>query len=222
MKRRQWTPLLAGVLPIAVLGVRALQGCYSAVPNNGLVDAGPPPKSDVMVFEASAESGYIGAGDSACSSSPGDLPALDCYFGAGVSCAAASPACTVSKNAAGGSCGEPLCLPMANNSGPVKNFRMEAIYITQPSTLANTFLQNGVVTSAVTLNATASGGTTPTCGYGVTQGLSVAGNGLFNWLLSIDTTKKMLTTGGAPFSKDPYTDGYCFANGTVKPDGGFP
>jgi hypothetical protein len=40
------------------------------------------------------------------------------------------------------------------------------------------------------------------------------GTGTFNWLLSVNKTANTLTTGGAPLSADPFTNGYCFVNDT--------
>jgi hypothetical protein len=41
------------------------------------------------------------------------------------------------------------------------------------------------------------------------------GQGLFNWLISVDTVNKTVTTGGAPQSTDPFGVGYCFFNQTI-------
>lgn len=211
MKRRRWIPLAGGVIVLLPFGLSGLEACYSAVPNDGLVDAGPPPKSDASLDVA------IGPG-APCSSAAGVLPAPDCHVAWG---AADAMVCTPvgSKPCAIGNaatCGESLCLPMADNSkSTTKNFRMEALHIAAPPNLASPLLQNDVVTSAVTPNDATQ------CGYPVTLGLGAgAGNGLFSWLLQVDTKNNMLTTGGAPFTADPYKDGFCFADGTIKGDGG--
>jgi hypothetical protein len=204
------------VIVLLPFGLSGLQACYSAVPNDGLVDAGPPPKSDASLDVAIE--GFVGPG-APCSSAAGVLPSPDCHVpwaaGDAMACTAmGSKPCAIGSAA---TCGDSLCLPMADNSkSTTKNFRMEALHVAAPSVLAGPppILQNSVVTSAVTPNDATQ------CGYPATQGLVGPGNGLFNWLLSVDTKNSVLTTGGAPFTADPYKDGFCFADGTIKGDGG--
>jgi hypothetical protein len=219
MKRGQWTPLLAGVLPIAALGTHALQGCYSAVPNDGLIDAGPPkkieagPLADGSVGPGAACGTTVNDSTHVWTGAPGVVPPPTChlYTGASMSCTAATSACKV-----GTSCGTSSCLPTADNTAAgvsgkgVYNFRMESLYIVYPTVLQSTLIQTETITSSVTLNA-------PQCGYGAVL-TSVLG--AFNWIVSVDKSTGMVTTGGAPPVMDPYSDGYCFVDSTFTPDGG--
>jgi hypothetical protein len=223
MKRGRWTLLAgAGMLLLAPFGVRALEGCYSAVPNDGLVDAGPPP--DVGKLPPPGDGGFVGPGP-VCDAASGVVPDPACHFpfkgpDGGLECTPKVPAsvCAVGKTADGTSCGEPSCLPLTSNVAPNYNFRMSSLHIVGPSALAspiNQLLQNDIVTSAVTLNA-------PTCGYDPAGGsMSLAGS--FNWLISVtknDGGTGSLVTGGAPPTPDPYKTGYCFVHDS--PEGGIP
>ena len=108
----------------------------------------------------------------------------------------------------------PSCEPLANNTANPYDFRMRRIIIVAPPKLANATVQNAVVTGGVDMNE-------PQCGENQTGG--------FNWLLSFDTNKNTLTTGGAPPCDttdtvamngfpacNPFTTGYCFVNKTVN------
>ncbi len=100
-------------------------------------------------------------------------------------------------------CGDISCLPMANNTGSVLDFRMRRLNIISPPSLTyavNPTLQTAIIDSAVDLKA-------KQCGE--------VGKGTFSWLLRVDKAKKTLTTGGAPPSADPFGAGYCFYNHTV-------
>ena len=206
MKRGQWTALLAGVFPIAGFGVYALGGCYGVVPNDGLVDAGPPPKVDAPPpLEGGGESGYVVPG-APCDTAAGAVPPPNCHipFTTSLSCTPNSGAAC----ATGANCGESACLPTTTNKAPEYNFRMANLYIVSPAVLASVLVQGSVVTSALTLNA-------PSCGYAMT---TFAGS--FNWLLSFNTMTKTLTTGGGTPVTDPYKDPYCFVDTTFTPEGG--
>jgi hypothetical protein len=212
-------PLLAGAFSLVLVawGMRAVQGCYAQVSNDGLVDTGPAP--DVS-FDAGADSGFVGVGDSACSSEAGVLPDPNChvpFVGTALSCTSSGSVCAVTKNSDGTSCGEPLCLNMATNVAPVYNFRMEAIYVASPPILsAKSLVASAVVTPSVGLNQ-------GTCGYYVGKSsLGTVLAGAFNWIIQVNTETKMLTTGGAPPVTDPYGKGYCFVDETDTPDGGMP
>jgi hypothetical protein len=105
-------------------------------------------------------------------------------------------------------CGDTsTCEPFTNNPPPatgVDNFRMRAINITAPHALV--VLQGLVVTLAVNLPDSPDGGAN--CGEN--------GQGLFNWLISVDRKNKKVMTGGSPPSTDPFCVGYCYLNGTVS------
>ncbi len=215
MTRAGRPPRMAAGLVAGVVGLtcgaffaHALPGCYSAVPNDGLVDAGPPPKSDVHIPDGGGESGFVGPGP-LCSMSnmPGQVPPSTCTLGtSSVSCTAGSASCMVASSG----CGDSLCQPMANNTGTTLNFRMTALHIVQPPALSGGLIQNAVITPAVTPNAAqcgnpASTGCAPNCPVGA-----------FNWLLQIDKKTNKLTTGGAPPVADPYKDSYCFVNSNIS------
>jgi hypothetical protein len=215
MIRRKWAPLVAGVVFLLPFSFYGIQGCFwPQVANDGLVDAG---KAEVSFPGDGGDAYFVGPG-AACNTAAGSIPQPNCLVppSSGLSCTNMSKVCAVTKTADDASCGEPLCLPMADNSDAgVKNFRMSAIHIAAPSALTG-LVQNVVITGGVTPNV-------PTCGYGKSQGLSGgSGNGLFNWLLSVDLANKTLTTGGAPFVSDPYKDGFCYVDTTVHPEGGAP
>jgi hypothetical protein len=209
--KRGSTALAATVGGLLVVGcaVRGVQGCYSAIPNDGLVDTGPPIMSDVKLPEAGGDSGFVGAGPP-CEGGAGTLSAPNCFppTGAlpkptGVSCAVSSSGtCSLGTVA---TCGTTDCLPMTDNAktAPLYNFRMAQLTIQAPSILAGSLIQDNIVTAAVNLNA-------PTCGYGLVE----MSTGAFSWLLQVDKTTNMLTTGGGGPVTDPYTTGYCFVNET--------
>ena len=114
---------------------------------------------------------------------------LSCAAPTGATCAALDEAKCGSKS---------TCLPMTDNAGKsVLDMRIRRLNVVAPPSLAAPLIQNVVVTKNIDLKAA--------CGD--------TGNGAFNWLLRVDRTANTLTTGGAPPSADPFTDGYCFFRG---------
>jgi hypothetical protein len=97
---------------------------------------------------------------------------------------------------------------MTTNAPPIYNFRMEALHIVLPATLANPVLQNGALTAGITPNV-------PSCGNEQdSTGNAAPHAGGFNWLLSLDSSTRTITTGGALPVPDPYQTGYCFLDAT--------
>jgi hypothetical protein len=134
---------------------------------------------------------------SQCSTSPGQFPSPSCvpYAPDAQSCVSPTQAC----NTAPCTSGSP-CLAMADNSGAsTANLRIRKLNVTAPPVLASEFIQNLVINDGINLDNY--------CGED--------GDGLFSWLMQIDTANKTVTTGGAPPVADPFTTGYCFVNGTV-------
>jgi hypothetical protein len=197
MRRSRWGVLAlgGGTVGAVLLAMRGLSGCYSAVPNDGLKDAGP-----TKVVEGGVGDVLVGPG-AACDAAVGEVPAGNCFDGT-LTCTP-STTCNLGTEAA---CGNPkTCQPMTQNVAPIYNFRMESLYITAPSTLTEKGnpLVYGTVASGVTLNA-------PQCGYGPVE----TATGAFSWLISVDKTTNKVTTGGGVPTTDPYTTGYCFETGT--------
>ncbi len=174
------------------------------------VDAGA--KKDTGTSEAGAcgqGTPPFGPGDGGpCSGPVGGFPAPSCDPSdeSAQSCQGPmDPSCSIAKV-----CGDPTtCEPFVTNPVPgkgVDNFRMRLINITAPPALATTVVQVAVVSAGVDLPASPDAGGAA-CGEN--------GTGLFNWLLSVDKANNQVITGGAPFSPDPFTTGYCYVNGTV-------
>jgi hypothetical protein len=140
-----------------------------------------------------SEGGAVGA----CSANPGEFPAANCDPSSN-SCTP-TPGCTIDN----GKCGASTCLPMANNTGSVLDFRFRRLNIIAPPSLTfavNPTLQTAIINSAVDLNA---------------KSCAEVGKGTFSWLLRVDKNAKTITTGGAPPPTDPFGAGYCFYNHTV-------
>jgi hypothetical protein len=203
MKRGKGSLLLCAVaaVSLAFMASSTVPACYSAVPNDGLVDAcvsllGPPPD---------AGAGAVGPGE-ACGASAGTLPSSgNCHVpwvDGGESCTPSCTPCSVDPDAG---CGAPRCLPMTNNKSPIYNFRMEALHVILPANLAGSELQNLAVTGGMTLSA-------PSCGYEPVGSNPAIGG--FNWLLSLNVSTHTITTGGALPVADPYGTGYPFLNET--------
>ncbi len=157
--------------------------------------------------DGSAGTAYCGAVKAKCCASPGQVPNPECDDGDETACATTASTCSVAA-----SCGSTsTCEPLADNgTNTTKDFRMRRIILVAPTALANGTVQNLVVNTGVDMAE-------PQCGNPTT------GTGDFNWLLSVDTTAKMLTTGGAPPcdttnspSCDPFNTGYCFVNKNVN------
>ncbi|MGH7280300.1 MAG: hypothetical protein ACRELY_02165 [Polyangiaceae bacterium] len=134
-------------------------------------------------------------GGGACSATPGALPAADCDNST-ETCTGGGCQIDTSK------CGSPqTCLPLADNTGKTTlDFRMRRLNVAAPKALAQTFVQNTVVTANIDLKGTTGA---PTCGD--------EGQGAFNWLLEVDKNANTLKTGGA-IPADPFSTGYCFYN----------
>jgi hypothetical protein len=153
------------------------------------------------VGDAGASTDCIPGGDPCCSAA-GGFPQPDCDPSDEMACGTALPSgCTISPQCTTGSS---ACEAFTSNTGSTDNFRMRLINIAAPSTLATTFVQGDVVTAQVDLVETNGG---PTCGEN--------GSGTFNWLLSVDKGAGTVTTGGAPFSMDPFGTGFCYINSTL-------
>lgn len=203
MKRVQ-SPLLACAAAAACLSLLAsltVPACYSAVPNDGLVDACATSPGSGLSSVSNVPSGTVGPGV-ACSASPGTLPTSgNCHLpwtDGGESCTPICSPCSPPSP----TCGDPRCLPMSNNTPPVYNFRMEALHILLPKNLQG-LPQDLAVTEGITLNA-------PMCGYQEKSADPYVGG--FNWLIRLDSLKHQITTGGALPVQDPYDAGYSFLN----------
>lgn len=134
-----------------------------------------------------------------CNGAPGTFPASDCDPSDNRCAQDPTGTCAIDN----AKCGASTCLPMANNTGSVLDFRLRRLNIIAPPALTygvNPTLQTAVINSAVDLKA-------KSCGE--------VGKGTFTWLLRIDKAAKTITTGGAPPSADPFGAGYCFYNHTV-------
>ena len=182
--------------------VRGVQGCYSAIPTDGLVDTGPPVMSDVKLPEAGGESGVV-LPDGACNSEAGAIPSSTCLAGGSLSCSPSATSCSLGDPK---TCGSTDCLPLANNEAPTYNFRMSQLTVATPPVLAGALIQGSIVNAALDLNA-------PQCGYGPWEAGATEATGAFNWLLSVDRRTNILTTGGGGPVLDPYSTGYCFVQG---------
>lgn len=132
----------------------------------------------------------------ACPVLPGEFPPPDC-----------DAAKTKDPSACGGGgcsidaskCGSTsACLALGDNKGKsVLDYRIRRLVIAAPDSLAAIDFQTRVTTPTVDLKNTE-------CGERGADGWS--------WLLRVDRTKKLLTTGGAPPSTDPFNLGWCFFN----------
>lgn len=132
----------------------------------------------------------------ACEAQPGELPKPNCD-NSDNKCEA-QPGCTIDEAKCGSAS---TCLPMSDNKGKdVLDFRIRRLNIAAPAALAADFIQNTIVTLNIDLPA-------KECGE--------LGKGLFTWLLRVDKTQNVLTTGGAPPSDDPFGKGFCFASFTL-------
>ena len=157
----------------------------------------PPPPQD------------SGAGSGAgkpCAAAAGQVPNAECDDGDESLCPTTPTACAISEPQCGSTS---TCEPLANNTGSTtQSFRMRRLIVVAPPALASSAVQTLVVNGGVDMNE-------KQCGETQT--------GDFSWLLSFDTAKSTLTTGGAPPcdianspSCDPFTTGYCFVNKTVS------
>jgi hypothetical protein len=148
--------------------------------------------------------GKVFGGGSACAAKPGEFPEPDCD-NSSKQCTP-TPGCVIDEARCGSTA---TCMPAANNAGKtVLDFRMRRLNVADPEALASPFIQDTVINSGIDLDE-------PACGE--------SGKGLFTWLLEVDTAANTLRTGGAPPSKDPIGEGFCFAtfelNGTkVEPE----
>ena len=128
----------------------------------------------------------------ACQADPGKLPEPNCD-NSDKKCDN-PPGCAINEAKCGS---KSTCLPIGDNKGKdVLDFRMRRLNIAAPAVLAGPLIQNTVVTLNIDLEATE-------CGE--------LGKGLFTWLLRVDKKNNRLITGGAPPSKDPFGEGFCFA-----------
>jgi hypothetical protein len=87
---------------------------------------------------------------------------------------------------------------MAQNApGKPADLRLRKLHITAPPALVMPpFLQTSIIDQGVNLKNL--------CGEG--------GDGSFSWLVHFDVAAKLVTTGGAPPTSDPFNVGYCFVN----------
>ncbi len=128
-----------------------------------------------------------------CVAKPGELPEPTCD-NSSKECTP-QPGCTVDESACGSTS---TCLPLADQKGKKqKDLRMRRLNIAAPDALAAEFIQRTVVTQNIDLDKKA-------CGE--------VGKGLFTWILRVDRETNELVTGGAPPPKDPFGQGFCFAN----------
>jgi hypothetical protein len=133
----------------------------------------------------------------ACVTAPGDLPRVSWDPSDEQACGAGIPSgCSISPK-----CGDPTtCEPFVHNTGSVASYRLRALNVTAPAIFASTFVSANDVQNQIELPQSAGA----TCGEN--------GTGTFNWLISIDRARNLVTTGGAPFSADPFELGYCYAH----------
>ena len=201
MRRMRW---VYGVAAGATLAVGALseQAC-SGTPSVSLPAGMAVKVTKEFTGDGGACSGPIGS-IAPPSCDPSDNNAAGCR-------STKSNGCTYDKK-----CGDTTtCEPFVQNpplAEGVDNFRMRLIQITAPPPLATLTVQKSIVTLAVDLPSSADAGGAA-CGE--------SGNGLFNWLITVDAIHGTVKTGGAPPSTDPFGLGYCYLNGTVanKPVG---
>lgn len=134
----------------------------------------------------------IGSGG-ACEAKPGEFPQPDCD-NSQKSCTP-EPGCVIDQARCGSTAS---CLPMGDNAGKTTlDFRLRQLNIAAPAALASPFIQNTVVNLGIELKE-------PACGE--------SGKGLFTWLLRVDETAGTIVTGGAPPPRDPFGEGFCFAD----------
>lgn len=127
----------------------------------------------------------------ACQAAPGQLPRPDCDDSTN-ECTATG--CVIDEARCGSTS---TCLPLGDNKGkPIVDLRIRRLNIAAPEALAQPLLQNAVVNTGIDLAEN-------TCGE--------KGNGLFTWLIRVDTQENTLLTGGAPPSNDAIGKGFCFA-----------
>ena len=194
---------LCGAAAFLSFAVFALgPACYSTVPNDGLVDA----SFTCTQSGADLAPGTVGPGVT-CSASTGTFPVGNCHLpwtNGRESCPATATSCAVGSVA---TCGDSrTCTPMATNLPPIYNFRMEALHVILPISLTNPLLQNEALTAGVTPNV-------PLCGNEhELDGTAAPHAGGFNWLISLDSSKRTIKTGGALPVSNPYATGYCFLN----------
>ncbi len=128
-----------------------------------------------------------------CTTAPGDIPVATCDDSTN---ACTGGGCAIDEAKCGSTS---TCKPLGENKGKdVWDLRLRKLNVVAPPGLAEALIQNVVVGRNINLNA-------PECG-------EVGGTGSFSWLMRIDTKNKIMTTGGAPPSTDPFGLGYCFAN----------
>ncbi len=154
--------------------------------------------SDKKIVQSTDDSG-VAAG--ACAAAAGGFPEPSCSTDSVPPTCPNSMSCKIEAM-----CGNTsTCMPLADNAGKsVLDFRFRRLTVITPEALASGFIQNVVVDHGITLNA-------KQCGE--------YGDGAFNWLIRIDKTTGMVTTGGAPPSTDPFGKGYCFAKTTASGSG---
>lgn len=131
----------------------------------------------------------------ACPVLPGEFPPPDCDIASTEGSACKGGGCSIDQAKCGSSS---TCLPLGDNKGKsVQDFRIRRLVIAAPDSLAAIDFQTKVTTPTMDLK-------TAECGERGADGWS--------WLLRVDRTKRLLTTGGAPPSTDPFKLGYCFFN----------
>ncbi len=156
--------------------------------------------SDKKIVQSTDDSGTAAAG--ACAATAGTFPEPTCASDTNPPSCPASNACMINEAQCGS---KSTCMPLADNSSKqILDFRFRRLTVITPAALASGFIQNVVVDHGITLNA-------KQCGEN--------GDGAFNWLIRIDKTTGMVTTGGAPPSTDPFGKGYCFAKTTASGSG---
>jgi len=135
-----------------------------------------------------------------CTSAPGETPLATCDVSDEKACGAAIPeGCSLSPK-----CGDATtCEPFTHSSGPVSHYRMRTLEVAAPTVLASTFVSANEVDARVSLPQTPDA----SCGED--------GSGTFNWLITVDHERGTVTTGGAPFSTDPFDQGYCYARSKI-------
>jgi hypothetical protein len=124
--------------------------------------------------------------EGSCKTEPGGFPPPSCDD-THETCTAPMPACETAP------CGGP-CLAMSDNTGKAADLRIRKLLITAPPQLRTNFLQSAIIDQGVNLKNA--------CGEG--------GDGSFSWLIHFDTAGKVVVTGGAPPTPDPFGVGYCF------------
>ncbi len=132
----------------------------------------------------------------ACPVLPGEFPPPDCDAASTKEPGACKGGgCSIDQTKCGSSS---TCLPLGDNKGrTVQDFRIRRLVIAAPDSLAAIDFQAKVTIPTMDLKTTE-------CGERGADGWS--------WLLRVDRTKRLVTTGGAPPSTDPFNLGYCFFN----------